>query len=147
MKKTVYILLLFVQFSWAQNAFETANNLYQKEKFTDAANAYESIITSGKESAEVYFNLGNCYYKLHKVKVQFKDIFQSPQLLVTKLKRLENQASKQDTYLLICEKILKSHSKTSSILSVTAPIGQHQLPHIFHGMPQPHSAKQLLQPA
>lgn len=67
MRKLFYILFFIAQLSWAQNVFETANNLYQKEKFTEAANAYESIITSGKESAEVYFNLGNCYYKLHKV--------------------------------------------------------------------------------
>lgn len=67
MKKLIYLLFLTTSLSWAQNAFEQGNQYYQKEKFAEAANAYESIIASGKESAEVYFNLGNCYYKLHKV--------------------------------------------------------------------------------
>jgi tetratricopeptide (TPR) repeat protein len=68
MKKIFLIVLLFAsQFFWAQNTFEQGNTLYQKEKFTEAATAYESIVNSGKQSAEVYFNLGNCYYKLHKI--------------------------------------------------------------------------------
>ena len=67
MKKIFYIILLIFQVSLAQNAFEQGNQYYQKENFQAAISSYESIINSGKESAEVYFNLGNCYYKLHKV--------------------------------------------------------------------------------
>lgn len=67
MKKLFYILLLIFQVSLAQNAFEQGNQYYQKENFQAAISSYESIINSGKESANVYFNLGNCYYKLHKV--------------------------------------------------------------------------------
>ncbi len=68
MKKILLILSILVsQFFWAQSAFENANKLYQQEKYQYAANAYEGIINSGKHSAEVYFNLGNCYYKLHKI--------------------------------------------------------------------------------
>ncbi|SHI43218.1 tetratricopeptide repeat protein [Flavobacterium terrae] len=66
-KKIVYIFLLFTQVFWAQNDFEKGNSLYQKGNYQEAINAYESIVKSGKESAEVYFNLGNCYYKLNKV--------------------------------------------------------------------------------
>lgn len=66
-KKIVYIFLLFTQVFWAQNDFEKANTFYQKGNYQEAINAYESIVKSGKESAEVYFNLGNCYYKLNKV--------------------------------------------------------------------------------
>ena len=60
-------MFLFAQFSWAQNPFELGNQYYSKGKYDLAIQNYESIIASGKESAEVYFNLGNCYYKLHKV--------------------------------------------------------------------------------
>ena len=67
MKKAIYLLLLVSQVFWAQNAFEKGNQYYQKENYQDAISTYEGIIASGKQSAEVYFNLGNCYYKLHKV--------------------------------------------------------------------------------
>jgi tetratricopeptide (TPR) repeat protein len=67
MKKLLYILILISQISLAQTAFESGNQLYQKEKYQAAINSYESILNSGKHSAEVYFNLGNCYYKLNKV--------------------------------------------------------------------------------
>lgn len=66
-KKIVYIFLLFTQVFWAQNDFEKGNTFYQKGNYQEAINAYESIVKSGEESAEVYFNLGNCYYKLNKV--------------------------------------------------------------------------------
>ena len=68
MKKIIFIFsLLFSPFFWAQSAFENANKLYQEEKYQEAAQTYESILNSGKQSAEIYFNLGNCYYKLHKI--------------------------------------------------------------------------------
>lgn len=67
MKNILYILLIFAQTLWAQSDFETGNALYAKEKYTEATQSYENIINSGKQSAEVYFNLGNCYYKLHQV--------------------------------------------------------------------------------
>jgi tetratricopeptide (TPR) repeat protein len=60
--------MLFVsQAFWAQTAFEQGNQYYQKENYQAAITSFESIINSGKQSAAVYFNLGNCYYKLHKV--------------------------------------------------------------------------------
>ncbi|MCL9808281.1 tetratricopeptide repeat protein [Flavobacterium luminosum] len=67
MKKLFYIFLLFTQVFWAQEAFEKGNSLYEKGKYQEAIVAYESILKSGEESAEVYFNLGNCYYKLNEV--------------------------------------------------------------------------------
>lgn len=67
MKKIFYILLLITQCSFAQSAFEQGNQFYQKGSYQAAINSYESVLASGKESAELYFNLGNSYYKLHKV--------------------------------------------------------------------------------
>ena len=66
--KKILILLLFVsQVFWAQTAFEQGNKFYEKENYKAAISSYESIVNSGKQSAELYFNLGNCYYKLHEV--------------------------------------------------------------------------------
>jgi len=67
MKKILFLLLFLSQISLAQKAFEEGNQYYQKENYEAAISSFESIINSGKQSAEVYFNLGNCYYKLHKV--------------------------------------------------------------------------------
>jgi tetratricopeptide (TPR) repeat protein len=41
--------------------------LYQKGKYQEAITAYESVFRTKKQSAELYFNIGNCYYKLNKV--------------------------------------------------------------------------------
>jgi tetratricopeptide (TPR) repeat protein len=46
--------------------FSTANAQYQKSEFEQAAAQYEKIISLGYESAEVYYNLGNCYFKLNQ---------------------------------------------------------------------------------
>jgi len=67
MKNTIYIFLLISQMLWAQGDFDKGNQLYQKENYQEAITNYESVLASGKQSADVYFNLGNCYYKLHKV--------------------------------------------------------------------------------
>jgi tetratricopeptide (TPR) repeat protein len=75
MKKIIYILLLFVTgFVFANEsddvnkAFVAANELYKKENYDAAAKKYEFIHDNLKqESAELYFNLGNCYYKLNRI--------------------------------------------------------------------------------
>ncbi|MBF6641385.1 tetratricopeptide repeat protein [Flavobacterium sp. J49] len=67
MNKVLFILLFVSQIIWAQSPFEQGNDYYQKENYQAAIQSFESILESGKESAEVYFNLGNAYYKLHKV--------------------------------------------------------------------------------
>ncbi|WP_299105144.1 tetratricopeptide repeat protein [uncultured Tenacibaculum sp.] len=71
MKKTLVILLLFIaNFANAQNAnvlFADANMLYKEGKYTEAIEKYNQIIAEGNVSSELYYNLGNCYYKLNKV--------------------------------------------------------------------------------
>jgi tetratricopeptide (TPR) repeat protein len=47
----------------AARLFDTANKLYEERKFSEAAAAYEKILTSGAASAAVYFNLGNAQFK------------------------------------------------------------------------------------
>lgn len=67
MKNILYLFLFIFQISVAQSSFEKGNEFYQKENYQAAITSYESILKSGKHSADLYFNLGNCYFKLHKV--------------------------------------------------------------------------------
>ena len=66
MKKIIVLLFLF-QLSFAQTAFDKGNQLYKNGNFQEAIVNYESVLATGKQSAELYFNLGNSYYKLHQV--------------------------------------------------------------------------------
>lgn len=65
--------LLFVFFiglsAFAQNEvlFNKATEAYNKGNFSKALEFYETILENGKHSAELYFNMGNCYYKLDEI--------------------------------------------------------------------------------
>jgi len=67
MKNIVYIILLVSQVFFAQSEFAKGNDLYKNGKYEQAIDAYTSELTAKKQSAELYFNIGNCYYKLNKV--------------------------------------------------------------------------------
>jgi tetratricopeptide (TPR) repeat protein len=67
MKNLLFVLLFATSILFAQNGFEKGNKSYQKGNYQEAIIAYQSVIKSKKHSAELYFNLGNCYYKLNKV--------------------------------------------------------------------------------
>lgn len=68
MKNILYVVFLLTsQIFFAQTGFETGNDLYQKGKYQEALNAYESVVNNHKQSAELFYNVGNCYYKLNKV--------------------------------------------------------------------------------
>ncbi|NMH26613.1 tetratricopeptide repeat protein [Flavobacterium silvaticum] len=64
---TLSLMLLASIFSRTQNGFELGNAEYRKGNFDAAAKAYESVLASKKESVELYYNLGNSYYKMNKV--------------------------------------------------------------------------------
>lgn len=49
-----------------EELFYKANNQYKEGDFSDAINTYENIISQKMASAEVYYNLGNAYYKEKK---------------------------------------------------------------------------------
>lgn len=68
MKKIILIwgLLLagFVGFAAEDNLLEQqAEQLYSEGKYSEAAEAYQKILAEGVESAELYYNIGNCFYK------------------------------------------------------------------------------------
>lgn len=64
--KLIYIFLFFTQLFFAQNGFKAGNIAYKTGDFKTAISEYESVIDSKKHSADLYFNLGNCYFKLNK---------------------------------------------------------------------------------
>jgi tetratricopeptide (TPR) repeat protein len=46
-----------------EETFDRAGTLFRDGKFSEAAAAYESILAQGKTSAQIYYNLGNAYYR------------------------------------------------------------------------------------
>lgn len=72
MKNILAILLLLTPFFvMAQEStdklWEKANAFYTTEEYEQAAQFYEQILAGGEESAKLYFNLGNAYYKIGDV--------------------------------------------------------------------------------
>ena len=59
--------MCFVGFSQTTESFKQANNLYNSGYYKEAIDRYSSILESDQHSAELYFNLANCYYKLNDV--------------------------------------------------------------------------------
>ena len=50
-----------------QTAFFRANTLYTQGQYAEAVEAYEAVLQSGLASGNVYFNLGNAYFKAGQV--------------------------------------------------------------------------------
>lgn len=70
MKKLVYLLcILFTSLSIAQeeDVFKEGNRFYNEGQFNEAIVNYETILKSGKHSADLYFNLANAHYKLNHI--------------------------------------------------------------------------------
>jgi tetratricopeptide (TPR) repeat protein len=70
MKKAFYILIfLLSSISMAQNEtlFDQGNALYNDGNYIEAIEKYQAILKQGEHSAELYFNLGNSYYKLNNI--------------------------------------------------------------------------------
>lgn len=65
------ILLILSVIAWSCGVFaaeaslqEEAEQLYAAGNYAGAADIYRKILADDQESAELYYNLGNCYYKL-----------------------------------------------------------------------------------
>jgi tetratricopeptide (TPR) repeat protein len=67
----IYILLrvapILVGASGQESIWQSANQSYSAGNYAEAANQYELIINSGYESSELYFNLGNAYFKQDQI--------------------------------------------------------------------------------
>ena len=73
MRKLLVLLsgsFLYCSFALAQEretTFENANSAYNAGQFEKAVMLYKEILESGHQSAELYFNLANSYYRLNQV--------------------------------------------------------------------------------
>ncbi|MBT6127297.1 MAG: tetratricopeptide repeat protein [Flavobacteriaceae bacterium] len=73
MRKILMLFLVsffhcFVAFGQEKDTtFENANAAYNAGQFEKAVMLYKQILESGQHSAELYFNLGNSYYRLNQV--------------------------------------------------------------------------------
>jgi len=65
MKRIIFILSLFIctQSFASEQVFEQGNKQYTDENYSVAISLYDSILSTGMESSELYYNLGNCHYK------------------------------------------------------------------------------------
>ncbi len=65
MRKLTFILSVFfaTNILAGEQLFKQANTEYSNENYSIAISLYDSVLTNELESAELYYNLGNCYYK------------------------------------------------------------------------------------
>ncbi|AQS94400.1 hypothetical protein BXQ17_10140 [Polaribacter sp. BM10] len=70
MKKFLFLLLLIASSLAAQSIdslFNSANELYRSGNYDKAIESYKQILEQDAISDELFYNLGNSYYKLNKV--------------------------------------------------------------------------------
>lgn len=71
MKKLILIVLLFAgAIGYSQSAeelFDQANEAYKNGAYQEAIDLYEKIDETNLQSADVFYNLGNSYYKINMV--------------------------------------------------------------------------------
>ncbi|CAM1334162.1 tetratricopeptide repeat protein [Tenacibaculum aestuariivivum] len=70
--KQIIVLLLFIISSISlgqtnDELFKNANTFYKKGNYKEAIKLYEKIESGKNVSSELYYNIGNTYYKLNKV--------------------------------------------------------------------------------
>lgn len=69
-KYILSVLLLFVSvplLASSETAKAKADSAYAHERFATAARIYQSIIDSVGESSQLYYNIGNCYYRMDSI--------------------------------------------------------------------------------
>lgn len=64
-----YFLICLLNFStvMANDSFKLANKLYDEQKYEEAIEQYELLIKEGKIATDVYYNLGNAYFKNNEI--------------------------------------------------------------------------------
>ncbi len=65
----IYILLsISFQLTWSNNElFDQGNDAYAEGNYREATRIYKQIIEDGQVSSELFYNLGNAFYKQQKV--------------------------------------------------------------------------------
>ena len=65
--KILHIILLLSNTQGLDSIFDQSNDFYTDGKYQMAIDGYKDILNSGFESAELYYNLGNAFYKLNNI--------------------------------------------------------------------------------
>ncbi|MEM8928378.1 MAG: tetratricopeptide repeat protein [Bacteroidota bacterium] len=63
----VCLVFCFKSLGQSEVLFQKATEAYNKGQYQKAIDFYNDILKNGKHSAELYFNLGNCHYKLDEI--------------------------------------------------------------------------------
>ena len=61
------IFLVFTSNQAIDDLFQKSNEYYTNGDYQNAVNGYLNVLDSGFESSELYFNLGNSFYKLNNI--------------------------------------------------------------------------------
>ena len=61
------IFLVFTSNQVIDDLFQKSNEYYTNGDYQNAVNGYLDVLDSGFESADLYFNLGNSFYKLNNI--------------------------------------------------------------------------------
>ena len=71
LKKVLFYISIFVcQYNFGQDfneMFNKGNSAYNEGNFEKAISHYNNILKQGKHSSDLYFNMGNAYYRLNRV--------------------------------------------------------------------------------
>jgi tetratricopeptide (TPR) repeat protein len=68
----LFLVILFL-FSFSllgqdiQSLFQTANEFYQEGDYQHAVSAYLQVLGQGYQSPAIYYNLGNCYFRMEQI--------------------------------------------------------------------------------
>jgi len=68
--KCLFVLLFITPwqlYAQEQALYDSANAAYARADYQKAIELYDSILASGKVSAQVYYNLGNAYLKINRI--------------------------------------------------------------------------------
>ena len=64
---TIFILFSNVFSQNIDEKFYAANKYYNSTKYLSAIDAYENILSEGWESSNLYYNLGNAYFRQNQI--------------------------------------------------------------------------------
>ena len=60
----IVILSSLAAFAWGQDTLQQAEGFYRQGKFSAALGLYESELKNAPNDPYVYYNIGNCYFKM-----------------------------------------------------------------------------------
>jgi len=63
----IFFFLSISTFASASEDFQKANAFYAEGKYQEAIEEYQTLLNTDNISTDIYFNLGNCYYKTDNI--------------------------------------------------------------------------------